>query len=50
MYGLAHGVACQTERAPFSQPFFGYNFASETPIEFIFSQLVDFANVTLLNA
>ena len=28
---------------------FGYNFASETPTEFIFSQLVDFVNVTLLN-
>ena len=29
---------------------FCYNFASETPTEFIFSQLVDFANVTLSNA
>ena len=29
---------------------FCYNFASETPTEFIFSQLVNFANVTLSNA
>ena len=29
---------------------FCYNFASETPTEFIFSQLVDFANVTLSNS
>ena len=29
---------------------FCYNFAPETPTEFIFSQLVDFANVTLSNA
>ena len=29
---------------------FCYNFASETPTELIFSQLVDFANVTLSNA
>ena len=29
---------------------FCHNFASETPTEFIFSQLVDFANVILSNA
>ena len=33
----------------FGSFFFCYNFASETPTEFIFLQLVDFVNVTLWN-
>ena len=51
MIGLTHGVACLTElTSAIFAALFCYNFASETPTEFIFSQLVDLANVTLSNA